>query len=314
MSVLLPGTASGADDLPAPDGVTASAAQPVPLGRTRVVVRRFLRNVPAVVGLLLILLVAVGVLVGNAVSPYSATEPDLTAIGQAPSAAHWLGTDQAGTDVFTQLVHGTATSLLVGLVVGISTPVIAAVYGCVMAYKGGRVDRSMLFVLETLIMAPSFLLVAILMAGRSAGIGVLILVLVVFGWMNTARLVRGLTSSLVQRDYVKAARYSGVRPFLIVWRHLLPNIASLTVLNVTMGIWGAILAEVSYSYIGIGVKPPDVSLGTMLASASQTVDSYPWMFWSPVVALLLITGPLALVNDGLRDAFDPSSASGGRAR
>lgn len=285
-----------------------------PMGKTLIIVRRFMRNIPAVVGVGIIILVALVSILGNILSPYNVGDADLAAIGQAPSAEHWLGTDQAGGDVFTQLTHGTVTSLIVGLVVGILTPLIAAIYGCAMAYIGGWVDKVMLFILETMIMAPAFLLIAILMSGKTAGVPILILMLVVFGWMGTARLIRGLTLSLVDREYVKAARYMGVNPITIIVRHLMPNIASLTILNITFGIWGAILNEVAYSYIGIGVKVPDVSLGTMLSNASEALDSYPWMFWAPVVMLLLITGPLALINDGLRDAFDPNSKSGGKAK
>ena len=132
--------------------------------------------------------------------------------------------------------------------------------------------------------------------------------------MGTARLIRSLSMSLMQRDFVKAAQYMGIPPRRIVWRHLVPNIGSLLVLDVTRGVTGAILAEVAFSFIGIGIKVPDVSLGVLIGQATSQVSTFPWMFWVPLTVMFLLTGSLAMMNDGLRDAFDPSSSSIGRAR
>ena len=132
--------------------------------------------------------------------------------------------------------------------------------------------------------------------------------------MGTARLIRSLSMSLMQRDFVKAAQYMGVPPRRIVWRHLVPNIGSLLVLDITRGVTGAILAEVAFSFIGIGIKVPDVSLGVLIGGATSQVQTFPWMFWVPLTVMFLLTGSLAMMNDGLRDAFDPSSSSTGKAR
>lgn len=285
-----------------------------PLRKSSIIVRRFLRHKSAVAGLIILGLDVVFCLAVIFFSPYKVTDLDPFVVGASePSITHWLGTNQAGADVLTLLGHGTALSLLIGFLVGISTPIISVIYGTTMAYFGGRVDRIMLFFLETLIMAPSFLLVAIIMSGKTAGWPVLVLMLVIFGWMGSARVIRGMSMSLVSLDYIRAAKYMGVKSRTIIWRHLVPNIASLTILGITTGIWGAILAEVSYSYIGIGIKIPDTSLGLMIYQASSALSSAPWLFWAPVVMLGLITAPLSWINDGLRDAFDPNSSSGGKA-
>ena len=118
----------------------------------------------------------------------------------------------------------------------------------------------------------------------------------------------------MQRDFVKAAQYMGIPPRRIVWRHLVPNIGSLLVLAATRGVTGAILAEVAFSFIGIGIKVPDVSLGVLIGQATSQVSTFPWMFWAPLTVMFLLTGSLAMMNDGLRDAFDPSSSSIGRAK
>ena len=188
-----------------------------------------------------------------------------------------------------------------------------------MAYFGGWIDKVMLFILETMIMVPSLLILAISM---NSGIGkeiqknipawiVLSVVLIIFNWMSPARLIRAMGQSLIGRDYVKGARYMGVHPFKIVLRHLIPNIGSLLVLEFTRGIMYAVLAEVVYSFINIGIRYPNYSLGSLISEASQQINTLPHMFWFPIIFFFLIVAPLAFMNDGLRDAFDPTSMSVG---
>lgn len=253
-------------------------------------------------------------LLGNLPNKWAYDDLDPFGIGgKPPSQVHWFGTNVAGADVYALLIRGTRKSLLIGFLVGVITPILAAIYGCALAFFGGWVDRIGLFILETLIMMPVLIMIAVLMNGRGGGWLMLTVLLIVFGWMGTARLVRGLGYQLVQLDYVKAARYMGLPAHRIIRRHMVPNIASLVVLNITLSIWGAILSEVSYSYIGIGVKIPDTSLGLMISQASNALQTQPWLFWAPVLMLFFITIPLSLVNDGLRDALDPSSLSSGTA-
>lgn len=284
------------------------------INKTRIIIKRFFRNRPATVGLVVLVAVVAFALLGNLANKWSYDDLDPFAIGgRPPSQIHWFGTNVAGADVYALLIRGTQKSLLIGFLVGVITPVIAAVYGCALAFFGGWVDRIGLFILETLIMMPVLIMIAVFMNGRGGGWLMLTLLLIVFGWMGTARLVRGLGYQLVQLDYVKAARYMGLPAHRIIRRHMIPNIASLVVLNITLSIWGAILSEVAYSYIGIGVKIPDTSLGLMISQASNALLTQPWLFWAPVVMLFFITIPLSLINDGLRDALDPCSLSAGSA-
>ncbi|VXA95674.1 Peptide/nickel transport system permease protein [Arthrobacter sp. 9AX] len=291
------------------------------IGKNTIIFRRFLRNRTAVAGLVIFLALTIFSFVGGYLTQWDKETIDPFNIGMPPSAEHYLGTSQAGIDLYAMTVEGTRISILIGLVVGLVSVLIAAVYGCTMAYFGGKVDKVMLFVLEALIMMPALLVVAVATSGGGAGLKrdlpswlLLIIVLLVFSWMGTARLIRSLSMSLMQRDYVKAAQYMGVPPRRIVWRHLVPNIGSLLVLDVTRGVTGAILAEVAFSFIGIGIKVPDVSLGVLIGGATSQVQTFPWMFWVPLTVMFLLTGSLAMMNDGLRDAFDPSSSSSGTAR
>ncbi|WP_426997421.1 ABC transporter permease [Pseudarthrobacter sp. N5] len=293
----------------------------VVIGKGTIILRRFLRNKTAVAGLFIFLALTVFSFIGGLFTSWDKETIDPFNIGMGPSAEHLLGTSQAGIDLYAMTVEGTRISILIGLVVGLVSVLIAAVYGCSMAYFGGKLDTVMLFVLEALIMMPALLVVAVATSGGGDGVKkdlpswlLLIIVLLVFSWMGTARLIRSLSMSLMQRDYVKAAQYMGVPSRRIVWRHLVPNIGSLLVLDITRGVTGAILAEVAFSFIGIGIKVPDVSLGVLIGQATSQVSTFPWMFWAPLVVMFLLTGSLAMMNDGLRDAFDPSSSSIGKAK
>ncbi|MET3720106.1 MULTISPECIES: ABC transporter permease [unclassified Arthrobacter] len=291
------------------------------IGKSTIIFRRFMRNKTAVAGLAIFLALTVFSFVGGFFTQWDKETIDPFNIAMPPSGEHFLGTSQAGIDLYAMTVEGTRISILIGLIVGLVSVLIAAVYGCTMAYFGGKVDRVMLFVLEALIMMPALLVVAVATSGGGANFKqnlpswlLLIIVLLVFSWMGTARLIRSMSMSLMQRDFVKAAQYMGVPPRRIVWRHLVPNIGSLLVLDVTRGVTGAILAEVAFSFIGIGIKVPDISLGVLIGGASSQVQTFPWMFWVPLMVMFLLTGSLAMMNDGLRDAFDPSSSSVGKAR
>ena len=293
----------------------------VVMAKSTIIFRRFMRNKTAVAGLAIFLALTLFSFVGGFFSPWDKETIDPFNIGMPPSAEHFLGTSQAGIDLYALTVEGTRISILIGLIVGLVSVLIAAVYGCAMAYFGGKVDKVMLFVLEALIMMPALLVVAVATSGGGDTLKknlpswlLLIIVLLVFSWMGTARLIRSLSMSLMQRDFVKAAQYMGVPPRRIVWRHLVPNIGSLLVLDITRGVTGAILAEVAFSFIGIGIKLPDVSLGVLIGGATSQVQTFPWMFWVPLTVMFLLTGSLAMMNDGLRDAFDPSSSSVGRAK
>ncbi|MDT0170423.1 ABC transporter permease [Pseudarthrobacter sp. BRE9] len=293
----------------------------VVIGKNTIIFRRFLRNKMAVAGLAIFLALTVFSFIGGFFTPWDKETIDPFNIGMPPSTDHLLGTSQAGIDLYAMTVEGTRISILIGLVVGLVSVLIAAVYGCSMAYFGGKVDKVMLFILEALIMMPALLVVAVATSGGGAGLKrdlpswlLLIIVLLVFSWMGTARLIRSMSMSLMQRDFVKAAQYMGVPPRRIVWRHLVPNIGSLLILDITRGVTAAILAEVAFSFIGIGIKVPDVSLGVLIGGATSQVQTFPWMFWVPLAVMFLLTGSLAMMNDGLRDAFDPSSSSTGKAK
>ncbi|SDD91426.1 ABC transporter permease [Auraticoccus monumenti] len=297
------------------------------LSRRRLVLRRFLRNKTAVLGLLVILAMAALAVFGPLISAWDYEQIDRTSFLNPPDARHPFGTTQSGIDMFALTLRGLSKSLLIGLAVALISTAIAAVVGSFAAYYGGWFERIALWVIDLLLVVPSFLIIAIMMsADRSGGNAsafdrfvasapqwiVLIILLALFSWMLAARVVRSLTLSVKEREYVEAARFMGIPGPIIVVRHILPNISSLLIIDATLNVAAAILAETSLSFFGFGVKPPDTSLGALLGVGARQATTFPWLFVPPAVAVVLLILAVNAVGDGLRDALDPSSGSGGR--
>jgi len=158
---------------------------------------------------------------------------------------------------------------------------------------------------------PSFILIAIITPRipRSAIVVALIVLLAVFSWMISSRMVRGLTMSLRDREFVRAARYMGVPTWRIIVRHILPNVASILIIDTALNVGLAVLTETGLSFLGFGVQPPDVSLGTLIADGTQSVTTFPWVFLFPAGVLVLIVFCANLIGDGLRDAVDPGAGA-----
>ena len=281
--------------------------------RRRLYLRRFLRNRGAVIGLAILSLLVLFALVGSLFTRYTHTDVDFANLSSPPSPEHVFGTNGAGNDTYAQAVHGLQRSLIIALAVSALTTMIAAFVGAAAAYLGGLLEKIILAVIHFLLVVPSFLILALVSQRARGDWSALILVLTVFGWMFGARVVWSVTTSLREREYVQAARYMGVGPVRIVLRHLIPNLGSLLVVSFTLGVVATVQSETALSFIGFGVQLPDVSLGTMLSDGANTVSSAPWLFYVPAGLVTLLTVSMALIGDGLRDALDPTSRSGGRA-
>jgi glutathione transport system permease protein len=240
---------------------------------------------------------------------WSYTENDWNALGRPPSSAHWFGTSQPGVDMLALTLRGLQKSLVIGLVGGPLTTFIAAMVGACAGYFGGWVDRLLMWLLELMLVVPGFLILAIIAPKLSHGTWlVFVVLLAAFGWMITARVVRSMTQTLRDREYVLAAKYMGVRPLTVIFRHILPNVASILIVDATIQVGAVVLAESGLSYFGFGIQPPDISLGTLIATGEPAATTSPWMFFIPAGCLVLMGLATAFIGDGLRDAFDPSSA------
>jgi peptide/nickel transport system permease protein len=280
------------------------------IGRGRLVLRRFLRRRLAVGGLVVLALLFLLAFAGPSISRWDYRSHDFDAFLQPPSWSHWFGTSQIGEDVYAQTLRGLQKSLIIGLLTALFSTGIAAVVGACAGYFGGWADRVLMWFVDLLLVLPGFLIIAILSPTFRGRTWLLFVVLLAgFSWMITARVVRGLSLSLREREFVQAARFMGVPPAVIIARHLLPNMSSLLIIDATINVGGAILAETGLSYFGFGVQPPDVSLGTLIADGTRSALTFPWLFLFAGGLLILTVLAVSVVGDGLRDAFDPNAAS-----
>ena len=278
------------------------------ISRGQLIRRRFLRNKTAVFGLWVIVFMFLFAFGGPFMSQWSYTDNDFSSLLKGPSLSHWFGTTQVGVDVFAQTTRGLQKSLIIGLLVAIFSTGLSALVGAVAGYLGGRTDRFVMWFVDLFLVLPSFLVLVILSKFYQGKTWLLLVVgLTIFDWMITARVIRGLAMSLRERDFVRAARYMGVPTRKIIFRHLLPNMASILIIAATLNVGGAILAETGLSYLGFGVAAPDVSLGTLIAEGTGAALTYPWLFLFAGSILVLTVLAVSFVGDGLRDAFDPGA-------
>jgi peptide/nickel transport system permease protein len=303
------------DPATAAEGATEAAAEETPAraaSRGRLVLRRLLRNRLRLAGAVFIVLLFVGAFVSPLLYPWDYRTQDDMALLMPPSPQHWFGTTKLGEDLFAQCMRGLQKSLLIGLLVGVISTGVASVVGAVAGYFGRATDRALMWFVDLLLVLPSFLIVAILSpAFKGKSWLLLVLLLSAFSWMIASRIVRGMTLTLREREYVLAAKFMGMPAWRIIARHIIPNMASILIIDATIGVGGAILAETSLSFFGFGIQPPDVSLGTLIASGTESALTFNWLFSFPSGLLILTVLAVNFFGDALRDALDPSA---GRAR
>ena len=207
-------------------------------------------------------------------------------------------------------MRGLQKSLIIGLLTAFFSTGTAAIVGACAGYFGGWVDRILMWIVDLLLVLPSFLIIAILSPQFRGKTWLLFVVLLAaFSWMITARIVRGLTLSLREREFVQAARFMGVPSRKIIFRHLLPNMSSFLIIDATLNVGGAILAESGLSFFGFGIQSPDVSLGTLIQDGTASAFTFPWLFRFAALFLIVTVLAVNVMGDGLRDALDPNSAA-----
>lgn len=279
-----------------------------PVSRGRLIWRRLRRKPNFWVGAVILALIVSFALFGDLFNIYTVGQQDKFNFNSPPSAQHYFGTDAIGVDLYASMTEALRKSLLIGFLAAPLATLIAAFVGSLAGYLGGGLETVTNWVINLLLVLPVFY-VLMIVSPMLASMSWLILVLAIgfFGWMIMAQIVKNQTKSLKEREYVKAARYMGVDTLTILRRHIIPNVASLLIIDATLGVAGAILAETSLSYFGLGIQAPDVSLGTLLQDGTGAAVSRPWLFVIPAAFLVTLLTAVALIGDGLRDAIDPTS-------
>jgi peptide/nickel transport system permease protein len=289
-----------------PDTVVTSARRP--LSRNRLVWMR-LKGMPRFwVGAAVFAFILVWAFLGPLVYPWGPTDRDPYNMNLGPTLMHWFGTNAIGQDIYAQTLSGLQKSLVIGLIAGPLATVIAAIVGSTAGYLGGWADKIIGWFVHLLLVIPAFF-IFILLSPVYKGLSwvALTFFLALFSWMIMAQVVRSQTRSLRNRDFVRAARYMGTPTGAILRRHIIPNIASLLIIDATLGVVAAIMSETSLSYFGFGVQKPDVSLGTLLADGTAAALTRPWLFVFPAMVLIALLFAISLIGDALRDAIDPTS-------
>jgi peptide/nickel transport system permease protein len=290
------GLVAGAVALPVPPAVRSPA---------RLAWSRFLGRPAAVGGLIVVALFIVIAVAAPLIAPYDPTATSWTLVRKAPSWAHWMGTDENGRDVMSRVIFGSRASLLAGLVsVGIAGG-IGVPIGLMAGFLGGWVDMVVGRVVDAMLSCP-FLILAIALAAflgpnlTNAMIAIGVTAAPVF-----VRVSRGATMDAATNEYVEAARALGNPPWRVAVRHVAPNIVPPVLVQATLAIAAAIIAEASLSFLGLGQQPPEPSWGSMLNSAQRFLTQAPWLAIFPGAAIFLAVLAFNLVGDGLRDALDP---------
>jgi len=280
----------------------AAAAQLVSLRRAAG------HNALATAGVLLVTVFAVCALFAPWIAPQDPAHIDLPARLMAPSTSHWLGTDELGRDILSRIIYGARISMLVGTCVVAASLTVGLVFGSIAGYYGGLTDRLLnVIVMNAFLSFPGILLAIAFVAFLGPGILNLILALSLGGWVGYARLVRAQVLAVREREFVEAARAIGASDLRIVVHHIWPNILQPVIVQAAIGMAGAILAEATMSFLGLGVPPPTASWGTMLNDARSHLFDAPHLVLFPAAAVMLAVLSFNFIGDGLRDYLDPRS-------
>jgi peptide/nickel transport system permease protein len=275
----------------------------------RATFHRFLRHRLAVVGSITLLVIVAMAILAPFITNNQPFYTDMTAVADAPSAAHPLGTDRSGRDVWARLLFGAQTSLIVGLGAVSIYVVIGTILGGIAGLFGGVIDNVIMRATDTLMSIPSLLLIIVFVTAIGPSLGSVVAVIGLLGWPGACRLVRGQLLMLREAEFVTAARVVGVSNRKILTNHLLPNIMSSLAVLATFGIASAIILEAALSFLGLGVQIPTASWGGMINEAQSPVVliDIPWLWLAPGIAIALTVMSVNFIGDGLRDALDPRS-------
>ena len=281
------------------------ATQP-PRSLARDAWRRLFASWNGRVGLIIILIALATAILAPVVNPYDPTiDSDLANARLEPSVSHPFGTDRLGRDVFRRVVHGTRISLMIGFVVVIFTSVTGTVLGLIAGYFGKSFDTIIMRLMDIVLAFPSILLAIAIVAVRGPGIFNTILAVALVGMPGYARVVRSMVLSLRERDYVDAARMIGASDTRIMFLHILPNSLSPIIVQMTLGVGGAILFAAALGFLGLGVQPPAPEWGAMISDGIPFLRQSPHLVFFPGMAIMLTVLGFNLLGDGLRDALDP---------
>jgi len=260
-----------------------------------------------------IVLITIAAIFAPVFAPYSCDAQDLLHRLQGPSWTHPFGTDELGRDVLSRVIYGSRTSILIGWIPTLLSMVIGTMLGLIAGMYGKAVDMVIMRLADIVLAFPSLLIAMVVMYTLGGGILNIFIALSFIGWASTARIVRSQTMSLKESEYVIASRSIGVKNWVIMFRHILPNCMPSLIVLFTLNIPSSIMSEASLSFLGIGAQPPTASWGLMITTGKEHLFDCPWMSLIPCLAIMILVLAFNFLGDGLRDVLDPYGKQKGEA-
>jgi peptide/nickel transport system permease protein len=287
------------------EGLGRAPAAPGRAARGRSAWDRFRRNPRAIVGASIVAVLCAIAVLAPLLAPYPPEVQSLALRNQAPSPAHWMGTDSFGRDVLSRAIWASRVSLAVGLLAVAVSITVSVVVGTIAGYYGGRLDNMLMRFTDMMLAFPTLFLLIAIVAAFGSQVAILIAVLGLTSWEIGARVVRGEVLSLKTREFVQAARALGAGDARIITRHILPNVLPIVIISATIRVPLTILLEAALSYLGLGVQPPLASWGNMVADGKAVLRIAWWVTAFPGLFIFVAVMAFNLLGDGLRDALDP---------
>jgi oligopeptide transport system permease protein len=269
--------------------------------------RRLFQNKAAVVSLILLFFVAFLSFFGPFFLKYSFSDTDWNSIYYPPSLnnGHFLGTDGNGRDLFVRILYGGRLSLSIGVLATFVSVFIGVIYGTIAGYFGGKLDIFMMRVVEILYAMPYLIFVIILMVVFGRNIYFLFIAIGAVEWLTMARIVRGQTISLKEKEFIETSKALGQSNFMIIWKHIIPNLAGPIIVYITLMVPSVIILESFLSFLGLGVQEPLTSWGVLISEGSREMETAWWLLIFPGLFMTITLASLNFIGDGLRDAIDP---------
>ena len=273
---------------------------------TRQLLKGFLRHRLGVVSLIVLVILLIACFGAGWIAPYPQGQQDLLTGPTPPSGAHWLGTDELGRDYLSEILFSGQISLAIGLAVALLATVVGTALGAIAGYVGGWIGELIMRITDLFLIVPAIALLAVILQGLGPSPTTIVLALTALGWTYIARVVRSQVLSLREKDFIDAARGIGASGFRIIVSHLLPNLAGVIVVAMSLAVASSIIAESTLSFLGFGVQPPQTSWGSMLSQAAGYVGTpQVYLLYFPGIFILVTVLCVNFIGDGLRDALDP---------
>ncbi|WP_449407270.1 ABC transporter permease [Microbacterium maritypicum] len=273
---------------------------------TRQLLKGFLRHRLGVVSLVVLVILLIACFGAGWIAPYPQGQQDLLTGPTPPSGAHWLGTDELGRDYLSEILFAGQISLAIGLAVALLATVVGTGLGAIAGYVGGWIGELIMRITDLFLIVPAIALLAVILQGLGASPTTIVFALTALGWTYIARVVRAQVLSLREKDFIDAARGIGASGFRIVVSHLLPNLAGVIAVAMSLAVASSIIAESTLSFLGFGVQPPQTSWGSMLSQAAGYVGTpQVYLLYFPGLFILVTVLCVNFIGDGLRDALDP---------